>query len=128
MRHLAYHPHYERRSAVRGTDNGQNMCDEVEEEHQMCSVSVSGNNKDNFISQLNLLATAAVLLVSGGKRECLLHLFLSPSHMPKDPLPKRQPCSHHIQHWDHVRESKAQESDEVDCQLQCHREPLHLPW
>ena len=103
------------------------MCHQVEEELQKCSVSVS-TTKTSYSQFVKSLGQVAVLLVSGGKTECLLHLFLSPSHMPKDPLPKRQTCSHHIQHWDHVRECKAQESDEVDCQLQCHKETLPLPW
>ena len=117
-KHLAYSPHCARQAAVKGADNGQNTCHEVEEERQLCSVSVS-TPKTTLSHRLgNVLATAAVLLVSGGKTECLLHLFLSPSRMPRDPLPRRQPCSHHIQHWDHVRECKAQGSNGQDCHLQ----------
>ena len=84
VRHLAYHPHYERRSAVRGADNGQNMCDEVEEEHQTCSVSVSVNNKDNFISQLNLLLSYLFLVVR--ENVCCIsschHLVCQKTHCP----------------------------------------------
>ena len=40
-RHLACVPRYERRVAVRGIDNGQNMCRGLEVGHKHCSVSAS---------------------------------------------------------------------------------------
>ena len=83
MRHLVYAPHCERRAAVRGADNGQNMCHGVEVGCQHCSASVSTRNKKDFISQfVRSLSASAAVLVSGGETESLLHFFPSPSHMP----------------------------------------------
>ena len=52
VRHLAYAPHYERRAAVRGADNGQNMCHGVEVGCQHCSVSVSTRTRKTLSHSL----------------------------------------------------------------------------
>ena len=52
VRHLVYAPHCERRAAVRGADNGQNMCNGVEVGCQHCSVSVSTRTRKTLSHSL----------------------------------------------------------------------------